>query len=65
MEEDLEGVSEVDEVLVVGGEEDGFLPLRFREVEAEDVVQEEVGLRVRGKRSERRERARKRESAQS
>lgn len=38
VEEDLEGVGKVDEVLVVGCEEDGFLGLVAGEVEANDVV---------------------------
>lgn len=38
VEEDLERVRKVDEVLVMRGEEDGFLGLIFGEMEAEDVV---------------------------
>lgn len=48
VKEDLEGVSEVDEVLVERGEEDGFARLRAVEVEAEDVMDEQVGLQVKG-----------------
>lgn len=44
MEEDLEGVSEVDEVLVVGCKEDCFFPLVPSEVETENVMQEEMRL---------------------
>lgn len=44
VKEDLEGVGEVDEVLVMRGEDDGLLALGFREVETQNVVQEEVGL---------------------
>lgn len=38
MEENLEGVGKVDEVLVMGCEEDGFFRLVASEVEANDVV---------------------------
>lgn len=44
VEEDLECVGKVDEVLVVRGEENGFFPLVLGEVEAEDVVDEEMRL---------------------
>lgn len=48
MEEDLERVGKVDEVLVVRGEEDSFFSLVLGEVEAEDVVNEEMCLPGRG-----------------
>lgn len=44
MQEDLQGVGEIDEMLVVGRKDDGFACLAVREVEAEDVMYEEMGL---------------------
>lgn len=44
MQEHLECVREVDELLVVRGEEDGLARLRAVEVDPQDVVQEEVRL---------------------
>lgn len=38
MKKNFEGVSEVDEVLVMRGEDDGLLALGFGEVKAEDMV---------------------------
>jgi hypothetical protein len=44
VEKDLEGVCEVDEVLVVRGEEDGFGELRAGKVETQNRREEEMRL---------------------
>ena len=44
VEKYFERVSEIDEVLIMRCEEDCFFRLFFREMEAEDVVNEEVRL---------------------
>lgn len=44
MQEDLERVGEINEVLIVRSEDDGLLALVLGEMEAKDVMQEEVGL---------------------